>query len=113
MTASLYHNGSSASGAGIGFSSSFKRAPLQVVIEIMLAVHAPAQAEDVRRCHLRVKLDVVACAIPEKARTTQQIMHLIGAPARQAEALERHLDPAALAGVRIEIDYVQHDVSAV
>ena len=62
---------------------------LQEIVEVAFGAHAPAQAEDVRRCRCRIKRDEVAGPAPQEACAGQQIVRLIGlrrAPARDRRA---------------------------
>src|SRR5882724_13288252 len=91
MTASLYQSPSCGSGpdsaAGSGavvFTSFILRldslctgVDSQVVVEILLAAHAPPQSEHMRGRALRVKHDVVMPAPPDVALLAQEVMHLV------------------------------------
>src|SRR3989337_3046070 len=108
MTASLYQSGSSAGAASCAalrwvlwgaFTAS------QEVVEVLLAVQAPAHAEHVRGRALRVELHEVARAVPQVARAGEQVVHLVGAVGLDAERGQVELHPAAVRVVRAEVDH--------
>src|ERR1700757_4872209 len=69
---------------------------LEEVVEVALGMHAPPDAEDVRRAHLRVQLDVVVRSAPDVACAGEQIVGLEAFVGVDAQLLELQRHPARL-----------------
>ena len=89
------------------------RGASQEVVEVVLGAHLAPHAEDVRRHHGRVELDVVARAVPDVARAAEQVVHLerrVAARGRARRAARS--SHAGLRVVRVEVDDADDDVVA-
>src|SRR5687768_8087194 len=118
MTASLYQSGSSGgavtaccAAASSSSVDGFMKA-LQEIVEVALAAHARAQAQDMRRGPLRVEHHEVAGAVPQEALVGQQVVHLVRAVRGKAEHVEIELQPAGLGVVRVEVHHGEDRVVA-
>src|ERR1700751_4850751 len=113
MTASLYQSGSfhqstSVVGCVSAVASwSIERwvGRLEEVVEVALGMHAPPDAEDVRRAHLRVQLAVVPRGAPEIARAGEQIVRLEALSGVDTQLIELQRDPARLPVMRVKVHY--------
>src|SRR5918993_5350838 len=102
MTASLYQSGSSAAAnSRVDFFSTFIVS--HEIIEILFAPDAAADAEDMGGSRVRVKLDVISLAVPEKSGAAHEIMGLIRLARLELQRLDRNLHPAGLRVMRIEV----------
>src|SRR5580700_5597051 len=101
MTASLYQSGSRGCAALGGFTSG-------KVVEVQLAAHVVADAQDMGSRVLRIERDVVARPFPQVARAGEQIVRLEGLSGRHADRMQIDLEEAGLRVVRVEIDDGEH-----
>src|ERR1700716_4357576 len=117
MTASLYQSASSAArpddaaGSIAGDFSSFIFGGSKVVVEILLAAHAPPQSEYVRWCAQRVEHDVVMPSPPDVTLVAQQIVHLVRLLGIECQRLDVEVDPPGLRLMRVEVHHGQDDVA--
>src|SRR4029077_3286912 len=111
MTASLYQSASagsrpdSAAGSGAADFTSFIYVDSQVVVEILLAAHAPPESEHMRGRALRVKHDVVMPAPPDVALLAQEIMHLVRLLGIELQCVDVEVHPSGLRLVRVEVHH--------
>ena len=48
--------------------------------------------KDMRRLNFRIKLDIIAAAVPDVTRVAQEIVYLIGVPVHRAELLDWYVN---------------------
>src|SRR5580700_5598137 len=106
MTASLYQCGSSGCDE-VGLFTSGK------VIEVALAAHLVADAEDMRGRVARIERYVVARPLPEVACAREQIMHLESLRVGEPDRGQIELDEARLRVMRIEVHDHEHGRAAI
>ena len=83
---------------------------LHKIIKIALGAQLSAQKKNLRRAYRRIETDKILAALPEKAVVQKQFVDLEDLTFIDMQALKRHLQPALLDIMRIEIhrdqDYI-------
>src|SRR5438552_7233560 len=84
----------------------------EVVLKIPLRPDSSADAENVRRNHVRIQLHEISRTVPRVPRAAEKIVNLKRAIGVELQSGEVELDPARLCVVRVDVDRAENHVVA-